>query len=76
MERAGITGEVAHTAVEDALVVVRLVRGTFGFGEPIFPEQPADDGLVLDVVRRPATARGVAQQLSSDFLARGQFAAQ
>ena len=26
MERAGINGEVAHTAVEDAQVVVRLIR--------------------------------------------------
>ena len=26
MERAGISGEVAHTAVEDATVVVRLIR--------------------------------------------------
>jgi DNA polymerase III alpha subunit (gram-positive type) len=26
MERAGITGEVAHTAVEDAIVVAKLVR--------------------------------------------------
>jgi DNA polymerase III alpha subunit (gram-positive type) len=29
MERAGIPGEVAHTAVEDAIVVVRLVRNWF-----------------------------------------------
>jgi DNA polymerase III epsilon subunit-like protein len=26
MERAGISGEVAHTALEDALVVVKLIR--------------------------------------------------
>jgi hypothetical protein len=26
MERAGIAGEVAHTAIEDALVVVKLLR--------------------------------------------------
>ena len=29
MERAGIDGEVAHTAVEDAIMVVRLVREWF-----------------------------------------------
>jgi hypothetical protein len=29
MERAGIAGEVAHTAVEDAIVVVKLVRNWF-----------------------------------------------
>ena len=26
MERAGIDGKVAHTAVEDALAVVRMIR--------------------------------------------------
>ena len=26
MERAGLAGEVAHTAIEDALVVVKLIR--------------------------------------------------
>ncbi len=29
MERAGIPGEVAHTAVEDALIVVKLLRNVF-----------------------------------------------
>lgn len=30
MERAGITGEVTHTAVEDALIVVKLIRNIKG----------------------------------------------
>ena len=30
MERAGITAEVAHTAVEDAIVVVDLIRRAYG----------------------------------------------
>jgi DNA polymerase III epsilon subunit-like protein len=29
MQRAGIDGEVAHTAMEDALVVVKLLRNKF-----------------------------------------------
>lgn len=38
MERAGIAGEVAHTAVEDAIGVIKLVRNAFDFGEPFFSE--------------------------------------
>jgi len=30
MERADINGEVAHTAVEDAQIVVRLIRNAIG----------------------------------------------
>ena len=35
MERAGIDGEVAHTAVEDAIVVVRLIRHAIDDRQPL-----------------------------------------
>ena len=37
MERAGIDGEVAHTAVEDAIVVVRLIRHAIDDRRPLVP---------------------------------------
>lgn len=37
MERAGIDGEVAHTAVEDAIVVVRLIRQAIENSRPLVP---------------------------------------
>jgi len=37
MERAGIPGEVAHTAVEDAIVVVRLIRQADCDRRPLVP---------------------------------------
>ena len=37
MERAGISGEVAHTAVEDAAVVARLIRHAIDDCRPLVP---------------------------------------
>jgi len=37
MERAGISGEVAHTAIEDARVVARLIRKASGNRRPLVP---------------------------------------
>jgi len=37
MDRAGIPGEVAHTAVEDAIVVVRLIRQANCSRRPLVP---------------------------------------
>ncbi len=38
MQRAGIGGEVAHTAVEDATVVVRLIRHAIANRRPLVPD--------------------------------------
>jgi hypothetical protein len=29
MERAGLAGEVAHTAVEDAIMIIKLIRNYY-----------------------------------------------
>ncbi len=44
MKRAGIDGEVAHTAVEDAQVVVRLIRHVIAARRPIVPDSAVLSG--------------------------------
>jgi len=38
MDRAGISGEVAHTAVEDAQMVVRLIRHVIADRQMLVPD--------------------------------------
>jgi DNA polymerase III epsilon subunit-like protein len=45
MERAGISGEVAHTAVEDAQVVVGLIRQVIDNRRPLVPSNTSLAGL-------------------------------
>ena len=65
MERAGIAGEVAHTAVEDAIGVIKMVRFAARESETAF----TNDG-------KPMSAQEVARGLADHFLNRGQFASQ
>jgi oligoribonuclease len=60
MERAGIPGDVKHTAVEDARAVIQMVRAAF-------PQSPTP-------VKR--SANEVAEQLTNQFLRNGQFVGQ
>jgi len=39
MERAGINGEVAHTAIEDAQMVVRLIRRAIDYRQSLVPSK-------------------------------------
>jgi DNA polymerase III epsilon subunit-like protein len=59
MERAGIPGEVAHTAVEDALAVVKMIR--------------ASAGIITKPTITNTKASEVAKRLSQQFYKNGQY---
>lgn len=65
-ERAGIQNEVAHTSVEDAIGIVKLIRAA-----TIVPQVEIDSNDP-----RPPSAKELAHKLSSFFRRNGQFTAQ